>query len=102
MICYFRELLKPSIKAEMEQQNRESMDFEEMIESTVNAEAKAVLRSSTMVRDSDIRCPRGHRSSNNTTAKVQTQGTKDSPSEEPKIKEVKPTPSRTKASKPSK
>ena len=30
MICYFREGLKPSIKVEMEQEDRESMDFEEI------------------------------------------------------------------------
>ena len=48
------------------------MDFEEMMQKTVNAEAKAGLRSSAMVRDSDIRCPRGHRLSNNTASKVQT------------------------------
>ena len=99
MICYFREGLKPSIKVEMEQQDRESMDFEEMVQRAVNAETKAGLRSSSMVRDSDIRCPRGHRPSNSTATKVQTQETKDSHPEEPKVKEVRPTPSRAEASK---
>ena len=101
MICYFREGLKPSIKVEMEQQNRESMDFEEMVQRAVNAEFKAGLISSTMVRDSDIRYLRGHRPSNNTAAKVQTQGTKDSHPEEPKIKKTRPAPSRAEASEPS-
>ena len=101
MICYFREGLKPSIKVEMEQQDRESMDFEEMVQRAVNAEAKAGLRSSSMVRDSDIRCSRGHRPSNSTAAKVQTQGTKDSHPEEQKVKETRPAPSRAKASEPS-
>ena len=57
------------------------MDFEEMVQKAVNAEAKAGLRSSTMVRESDARCPRGHRPSHNTSSKVQTQGSshKDSP-----------------------
>ena len=32
MICYFRKGLKPSIKIEMEQQIRESIDFEEMMQ----------------------------------------------------------------------
>ena len=49
MICYFREGLKPSIKVEMEQQDREVMDFKEMVQRTVNAEAKAGLISSAMV-----------------------------------------------------
>ena len=104
MICYFRKGLKPSIKVEIEQQDRESMDFEEMVQRAVNAESKAGLRSSAMVRDSDIRCPRGHRPSNSTASKVQTQGTtaKDSHQEEPKVKEVKPISSRVaEASEPS-
>ena len=75
------------------------MDFEEMVQMTVSTEAKAGLRSSTMVRDSDIRCSRGHRPSNSTAAKVQTQGSKNSHPEEPKVKEVRPT--RAEASKPS-
>ena len=74
------------------------MDFEEMVQRAVNAEANAGLRSSTIVRDSDIRCPRSHRFSNSTVVKVQTQGTKNSHLEEPQIKEVKPTPSRAEAS----
>ena len=78
MIRYFREGLKSSIKVEMEQQDRASTSFEEMVQRAVNAEAKAGLRSSTMVRDSDARCPRGHRPSHNTSSKVQTQGSKDS------------------------
>ena len=75
-----------------------------MVQKAVNAESKAGLRSNTMVRDSDIRCFRGHRPSNSTASKVQTQGitTKDSHLEEPKIKETKPTPSQAEASMPSK
>ena len=96
MICYFQEGLKPSIKVKMEQQDRESMDFEEMVQRAINAESKAGLRSSAMIRDSDIHCPQSHRLSNNTASRVQTQGTtaKDSHKEEPKVKEVKPTLSR--------
>ena len=77
----------------MEQQDREAMDFEEMVQRAINAEAKAGLRSSTMIRNSDIRYSRGHCPSNSTISKVQTQGTtaKDSHQEEPKVKEVKPT-----------
>ena len=71
------------------------------MQKAVNAEAKAGLKSSTMIRDLDIRCPRDHRPSNSTIAKVQTQGTKNSYPEEPKIKETRPAPSRSEASKPS-
>ena len=48
------------------------MDFEEMVQRVVNAEVKVGLKSSAMVSDSDIRCPRGHRPFNNTASKVQT------------------------------
>ena len=75
MICYFWEGLKPSIKVEIEQQDRETMDFKEMVQKAVNVEAKAGLRSSAMIQDSDIRCPQGHRPSNSTASKLQTQET---------------------------
>ena len=93
MICYFWEGLKPSIKVEMKQQDRKSMNFKEMVQRAGNAEAKAGLRSSTMVRDSDVRCLRGYRPSHNTSSKVQTQGsshknsprTKESKNKDPKL-----------------
>ena len=103
MICYFREGLKPSIKVEIEQQDQEFIDFEEMMQRTVNAEVNAGLRSSTMVRKSDARCPRGHRPSHNTSSKVQTSGSKDfSCPEKPKPKDPKPAPSRDNAAEPTK
>ena len=74
MICYFRKNLKPSIKVEIEQQDRKSMSFEEMMQKAFNAEAKTGLRSSTMVRDSDAHYPRGYHLSHNTSSKVQTKG----------------------------
>ena len=71
------------------------MDFEEIVQRAVNTEAKAGLKSSTMVRDLDVRCPKGHHLSHNTSSKVQTQGSKDSSrSKEPKPKNLKPAPSR--------
>ena len=88
----------------MEQQDRESMDFEEMVQRAINAEAKAGLRSSTMIQKSDARCPRGHRPSHNTSSKVQTQRTiaKEPRSEESKPKDPKPAPSRDNAAEPAK
>ena len=41
---------------EMEQQDRESINFEEIVQKAVNVKAKAGLRSSTMVWDLDICC----------------------------------------------
>ena len=75
MIYYFREGLKPSIKVEMEQQDRETMDFEKMVQRVINVEAKVGLKSSIMVQELDIRCFRGHRPSHNTSSKMQTQRT---------------------------
>ena len=91
MICYFRKSFKPFIKIKIEQQNRESMNFEEIVQRAVNAETKVGLRSSTMVRNSDIRCPKNYRFSNSTALKVQTQGTivKKSKPEKSKPKELK-------------
>ena len=62
-----------------------------MVQKAVNAEAKAGLKSSIMVRDADSRCPRGHRPSQNTSTKVQTQGStaKESKPEESRPKELK-------------
>ena len=57
MIRYFWEGLKPSIKVKKEQQNRVSTSFKEMMQKTVNVEAKVCLRSSTMVQDLDVHCP---------------------------------------------
>ena len=104
MICYFWECFKPSIKVEIEQQDRESMNFEKMMLKIVNVEAKVGLRFSTMAQDSHIRCSRGYRPSNSIASKMQTKRTttKDSYPEEPKIKETRPTLSRAEASKLSK
>ena len=74
------------------------MDFEEMVQWAVNAKAKAGLRSSIIVQDSNVHCSRGHRPSHNTFLKVQTQGFKDSSrSKKPKPKDPKPVPSRDNA-----
>ena len=94
MIYYFWKGSKSFIKVEMEQQDRESMDFEEIVQKAVNVEAKAGLRSSAMIWDSDIYCPQGHRSFYNTASKVQTQGTS--------AKELRPKESRPKKAKPAK
>ena len=52
-----------------------------------------------MVRDADSRCPRGHRPSQNTSTKVQTQGStaKESKPEESRPKESKPADGKTPA-----
>ena len=47
-----------------------------MVQRTVNVKAQADLRFSTIVWDLDVCCPRGHRSSHNTSSKVYIQGSK--------------------------
>ena len=76
MICYFQKNLKPFIEVKMEQQDREFMNFEEMVQKAVNAKVKTGLRSSTTVRDLDTCCPRGHRLFHNTFWKMQIQRSK--------------------------
>ena len=105
MICYFWKGLKPFIKVEMGQQDWECIDFKEMVQRAVNVEAKAGLRSSTIFRNSDAHCPRGHRLSHYTSSKVQTKGSsyKDSSrSEKPKPKDPKPAPSHDNVAEPTK
>ena len=60
------------------------MDFEEIMQKAVNAEAKMGLRSSTIIQDLDIHCPQDYRLSHNTSLKVQIQGTT---AKKPRIKE---------------
>ena len=76
MICYFWEGLKISIKVEIEQQDQVSTSFKEMVQKTINVEAKAGLRFSAMVQNSDAYCPKSHCPSHNTSLKIQTQGSK--------------------------
>ena len=73
------------------------MNFEEIVQKTVNAKVKASLRSSIIVQDSDVRCPKGHCLSHNTSFKVKTQGSnhKNLPrSKESKSKDPKSAPPR--------
>ena len=92
MIHYFQDGFKPSIKVEIEQEDRASTSFKEMVERAVNAKAKADLRSSIMLRDADSHCSRNYRPSQNTSIKVQTQSST--------IKKSKPKESGPKDSKP--
>ena len=71
LIRYFRDGLKPSIKAQMEQRGREKDSWEELVEKTIDAEAKASLQPSSFVRDMDQRCPQGSRPAHATVAKLQ-------------------------------
>ena len=74
MIRYFEEGLKPSIKAEIYQDNFQLIDYEEMVAKAVKAKAKAGLRLSSYVRETDLSYLRGNRPAHTTMHKVQTKG----------------------------
>ncbi len=61
LIRYFREGLRPSIRAQLDYRGRDLDGWEEVVEKAGNAEAKANLQSPFYVRDIDARCPKGHR-----------------------------------------
>ena len=74
MVRYFEEGLKPSIKAEIDQDATHLDDYEELVSKAVRAEAKAGLRPSSYVREADLQVLRGSRPTHTTAHKVQTQG----------------------------
>ena len=74
MVRYFEEGLKPSIKAEIDQDATHLDDYEELVLKAVRAEAKAGLRPSSYVREADLQVLRGSRPTHTTAHKVQTQG----------------------------
>ena len=74
MVGYFEEGLKPSIKAEIDQDAIHLDDYEELVAKAVRAEAKAGLRPSSYLQETDIQVLRGSRPAYTTAYKVQTQG----------------------------
>ena len=59
MVRYFEEGLKPSIKAEIDQDTTHLDDYKELVLKAVKAEAKAGLRPSFYVREADLQVLRG-------------------------------------------
>ena len=57
-----------------DQDNSQLIDYEELVAKAVKAEAKAGLRPSSYVRETDLSCLRGNQPPHTTTHKVQTQG----------------------------
>ena len=86
MLRYFREGLRPSILAELQNEDHELESFVQIVKKAVVAEAKANLRSRATTKDMDQHCPRGSRSANSTAAKNQGQSIKDPREEEPKVR----------------
>ncbi len=63
LICYFREGLRPSIRAQLDHQRRDLDGWEEVVEKAGDVEAKANLQPSFYVKDINTKCPKGHRPS---------------------------------------
>ena len=92
MVRYFEESLKPSIKAEMDQDASHLDDYKELVAKTVRAEAKAGLRPSSYIRETDQQVPQRNQPAYTTVHKVQTQGAmKNHCGEESKAKPSVPT-----------
>ena len=61
MIRYFREGLRPSVRAQLDTWGRDLDFWEEPVEKAVNAEAKAMLQSSFSTCEMDSRCPQEYK-----------------------------------------
>lgn len=96
MIRFFREGLKPSIKAQMEQRGRELDSWKELVEKAIDAEAKAGRQPTSFVREIDQRCPWDNRPAHTTAAKAPTQGS--SSMRDPRVEEPKSKPQEPKSS----
>ena len=74
IVRYFEKDLKPSIKAEIDQEHSQLINYEELIAKAVRAKARADLRPSSYVRETDLSCLQGNRPAYTTAHKIQTQG----------------------------
>ena len=74
MVRYFEQGLKPSIKAEIDQDATHLDNYEELVLKAVRAEAKAGLQPSFYVQEADLQVLQGSRPTHSTAHKVQTQG----------------------------
>ena len=72
MVRYFEKGLKPSIKAEMDQDNSQLIDYEELVAKAVRAKAKAGLRPRSYVQKTDLSYLQGNWLAHTTAHKVQT------------------------------
>ena len=61
MIRYFREDLRPSVRAQLDTRGWNHDTWKEAVEKVVNAKVKALLPSSSNICNMDSRCPQGNR-----------------------------------------
>ena len=73
IVRYFEEGLKPSIKAEIDQDASHLDDYKELVAKTVKVETKAGLQPSFYIRETDQQAPQGNQPAQTTAHKVQTQ-----------------------------
>lgn len=69
LIQFFCEVLKPLIKAQIEQRGRKLDNWDELVKKAIGAEAKASLQPDSILYEMDHRCPRGNRPAHITVAK---------------------------------
>ncbi len=60
LIRYFREGLRPSIRAQLDHRGRDLDGWEEVVEKAGDVEAKANLQPPFYIRDIDARCPKSY------------------------------------------
>lgn len=69
LIQFFCEVLKPLIKAQIEQRGRKLDNWDELVKKAIDAEAKASLQPDSILYGMDHRCPRGNCPAHITVAK---------------------------------
>ena len=74
MVRYFEKGLKPSIKAEMNQDATHLDNYEELVAKVVRAKVKTGLRPSFYVWETDFQVFQGSQPTHSTVNKVQTEG----------------------------
>ena len=74
MVRYFEKSLKPSIKAEIDQNATYLDDYEELLAKVVRVKAKTGLQPSWYLQETDLQVLRGIRPAHTSAQKVQTQG----------------------------
>ena len=75
MVKYFKEGLKSSIRAEMNQDATHLDNYKELVAKAVRAKTKAGLQPSSYVRETDLQVLWGSQPAYTTAHKVQTQET---------------------------
>ena len=70
IVRYFEKGLKPSIKAEMDQDATYLDDYEELVAKAVRTKAKAGLQPSSYIRETDIQVLQGNQFTHTTAHKV--------------------------------